>query len=138
MTSIEHYAQTLANLNQDNLSQLPLLLAEQVHFVDPFNDCRGIEAMMHVLTDMFEKLQGVRFEVQQIVENQNHGCVDWTFYAYSKITGQLAIRGVSRVTLDEQQLVSSHIDYWDASELLAQLPAMGPAVRWVKQKMSAS
>jgi len=138
MTPIEHYAQTLANLNQDNLSQLPQLLAEQVHFVDPFNDCHGIEAMMHVLSDMFEKLQGVSFEVHQVVESQNHGCIDWTFYAHSKITGQLAIQGVSRVTLDDQQLVSAHIDYWDASELLAQLPAMGRAVSWVKQKMSAS
>ena len=49
------------------------------------------------------------------------------------------VTGVSKVELDADGRVVSHIDYWDvASGLYEMFPVLGPALRWVRRRLAVA
>ena len=63
MTPLERYAdfmQTVASFNLDTLDEF---IAEDVHFVDPFNDTFGLPHYRRIIEDMREQLEELDIDV---------------------------------------------------------------------------
>jgi len=54
--ALDTYVGALQSITADRLEDFMLLVADDVHFRDPFNDCRGRMRYRAVLKDMFETL----------------------------------------------------------------------------------
>lgn len=135
---LSEYAQHLSQLNSNNLSAFRHCLADRVEFRDPFNHTFSQDDFIRILEDMYIKLDHVSFNVHGQVQEGNEGVLFWTFSASSKITGSFEIEGNSRVSCDKDGKVMLHHDYWDASELMQQLPLLGMVIGKVRKKMSHS
>lgn len=124
-------------LSPETLPNLGEIVAEDVHFVDPFNDVTGKAAMIHVFEHMYQTTQDPRFVVNRMAADERGGVLEWTFSF--KVRGRpLEIVGTSVVTLNEAGKVASHIDHWDAAgQLFAKLPVIGPIIRWLTRKFEA-
>ena len=134
--AIHAYVDAFTSLTPENLDQLVALVADDVRFVDPFNDARGRAAFRAIFTHMFETTIDPIFTVSDIAistgKNPHIAYIRWRMTARTKgrPSLNLDLAGMSEVHINEQGLVTAHIDHWDsASQLLARLPFIGWLVR---------
>lgn len=140
---LQQYAAALESLSAESLPHLGDLVSAEIRFSDPFHCIQGQRRFMAVMSDMFTRLEYVRFHVHQIapVSDTHHspgGFLYWTFTANSKITGEFSFNGVSRIALDSAGRVNVHEDYWDSAELYQNIPGLGVLVRWLRRKVSCT
>ncbi len=107
-----------------------------VHFKDPFNDVRGIDALMAIFDHMFVSTEDPRFIMCDHVKNDQQAFVTWTF-EFSLKGKPYSVRGATHFKFDDAGLVTEHRDYWDAAEELFQkLPLVGAPVRWLRRQFA--
>jgi hypothetical protein len=90
---------------------------ENVYFQDPLNQFRGIkryQKMIHFLAKFF---QDIKMEVGEISQKDATIKTEWTLYLTSPLPWKprLAISGYSQLTLNQDQKIISHVDYWYCS-----------------------
>ncbi|WP_395823929.1 nuclear transport factor 2 family protein [Collimonas sp.] len=124
------------NLSQDNLSDIPMIYADNAWFKDPFNEVRGLAEINRIFAHMFVQVDFPRFVVtSQTVESQN-AFLTWNFTFRMKrfSNAEQAIRGATHLQFNDAGLVSYHRDYWDAAEeLYEKLPLLGGLMRVLKR-----
>ena len=136
MSGSSAYCAYLERLQPDTLSQLDQFVHQDVRFKDPFNDVRGIEAMRAVLADLFETIRDINLTVHSRFGNDPDVMIMWT------LTGNLrnkpwTLAGASHLTFDENGLLTSHIDYWDAaSGFYEYFPIVGWPLRAIRRRLS--
>ena len=126
-------------LTPDSLARLPLVYADDAHFVDPFNDVRGQAAIRRVFEHMFATLDSARFEVLEASTEAERCFVLWNFHLRRKPgSAPMTIHGASRLCFGADGRVVSHRDYWDSSrELYEQLPLLGAVLRRLRRHLGA-
>ena len=132
-----HYFETLT---PETARRADEIYAPCADFVDPFNTVRGGKAVAQVFGHMFGQVDEPRFRVLETYETDTRAMLIWEFRF--RFRGESRIRvveGASRVEFDDSGRVVSHHDHWDAAgQLYAQLPLLGPLLRWLRRRMSAS
>lgn len=104
------------------------LYAEDVQFKDPLNSFSGVEKYKKMITFLSKFFRDIEMELHAIeqIEEQTEEQTDatsiltrWTLNmtAPAPWAPRLSISGRSELGLNSQQLISSHIDYWDCSRL---------------------
>lgn len=93
------------------------IYAKEVYFKDPMTEFRGIkryQAMIGFMTHWFQNIQMELHHIEQISDRIE---TRWTLSWTTPLPWQprIAISGRSELTLNEQNLIISHIDYWDCS-----------------------
>jgi hypothetical protein len=133
-----HFFETLA---PQSVAQLAQHYDAGAHFVDPFNDVKGLPAITHIFSHMFVQLESPRFVVTQQVVQGTQCFLTWDFLfqfkRFSRGTPQ-TIRGATHLEFSPQGLVLLHRDYWDAAqELYEKLPVLGSLMRWLKKRANS-
>ncbi len=121
-------------------TELAAVYASQAHFRDPFNDVRGLPAILVIFDDMFHRTHAPRFVITGHVEQGNQAFLTWDFHFGLGRAGarQLRVQGCSQLQFDAQGRVTAHRDHWDvAGELYAQLPLLGVLMRALARRLSA-
>lgn len=134
--SCARYVELFEHLAPERLGELELLLTEDVHFCDPFNDVRGVAAVRRVLEDMFERTESPRFEVLHWTVSGHCGFIRWRFRARVPVLGLWCVEGVSALAFAEDGRIAEHLDYWDASCVYEQIPLLGAVLRWVRRRLA--
>ncbi len=125
-------------LTPNSLTELPGIYAEQATFKDPFNEVRGLPAIHTVFSHMFETLTRPRFVVLNTMTQGDEAWITWNFLI-QRPQGEWSIHGATHLRYAEDGRIKQHRDYWDpAQELYARLPILGPLVRWLTRRLSAS
>lgn len=133
-----HVAAFFENLTPASLATLALVYDERAHFKDPFNDVKGLDGIRAVFEHMFTTTVAPRFEVIESVTQGDQAWLTWNFYV-QRGHDRLCIHGASQLRFGSDGRVLSHRDYWDpAQELYAKLPVLGPLVRWLTRRLSAT
>ena len=134
---LDAYLEAFETLSPEGLDVFDGLCAEDVRFVDPFNDVHGIDAFKAVFSHMYVTLAEPRFEVTDRACSARAGYARWRFDF--RMRGQpMSIEGMSEIAFDDRGRVIAHIDHWDAGvAVYSRLPVIGPMVRWVRRRLSA-
>ncbi|MEM8688839.1 MAG: nuclear transport factor 2 family protein [Pseudomonadota bacterium] len=137
-TAIETYARMLEGADAASVDSLLDLCADTVEFCDPFNHTFTKPAFRAVLAHMFKTVQGLRFEVHDIIGSDQLWVLKWTFTGTIKPVGEVEIVGLTEVALTDDGQVERHIDYWDSgTEVFSKLPVLGAVVRLIRSRASA-
>ena len=100
------------------------IYAKEVYFKDPMTEFRGIkryQAMIGFMTHWFQNIQMELHDIKQISDRteplRDRIETRWTLSWTTPLPWQprIAISGRSELMLNEQNLIISHIDYWDCS-----------------------
>ena len=135
-TELERLVQFYENLSEASLAQLPAIYAADAQFKDPFNEVRGIDAIVAIFAHMFEQVHEPRFVVGTRVLQGADAFLVWQFTFRMKrfADGRQCIRGATHLRFDATGAVQLHRDYWDAAEeLYEKLPLIGAVIRWLKR-----
>ena len=111
----------IAILQQDYqrfpLDQTYDIYADNVYFQDPLNQFRGIKRYREMIGFMGQWFQAIKMDVHAIEQQGNIINTRWTLHWITPLPWRprIAISGRSQLTLDDNNLIISHIDYWDCS-----------------------
>jgi ketosteroid isomerase-like protein len=127
------YAAAYEALREDNLDALGSLMADDVEFVDPFNQLQGRSRVLAVFEHMFRTVDNAHFGVMDYAVGDNASYLRWRMTGSTRGKGTaIDLHGMSEVHLDDQGRVVRHIDHWDSlSQLFAKLPVFG----WIARKI---
>jgi len=87
---------------------------------------------------MFATLLEPQFHIIDLAGNLHSGFLEWqfTFKLKEKGDSQL-IQGVSKIEINPQGQVCSHIDYWDSGEYVyAKVPLLGRVIALINKRLS--
>ena len=136
---LERLVQFYENLSTASLAMLPAQLsaiyAVDAQFKDPFNDVRGVDAIVAIFRHMFEQVDAPRFVVGTRVLQGADAFLVWEFTFCMKrfSSARQCIRGATHIRVDAAGAAVLHRDYWDAAEeLYEKLPVVGAIMRWLK------
>ena len=124
------------NLSPQSVADVAQFYDEQARFIDPFNDVVGHDGITAIFHHMFEKTEQPHFHIEQSQQLADSAWVHWRF-SVTLLRRNIEIEGVSQLIFADDGRIKHHRDYWDASELFAQLPVIGTMVRKLKQQMQA-
>lgn len=126
-------------LNREvTIEEFGTIYDDVVTFKDPFNEVKGIRAVYAIFEHMYQTLDNPRFFIKEYIEKENVAYVKWDFiYTFKGGKNENRFQGVSRLQMNTQGKVVSHVDFWDAAEhIYEKMPLLGSALRFIKRKIS--
>lgn len=138
--TLDGYVAAFEGLTPETLDGLRPWCADDIRFVDPFNDVRGTEAFLGVFRHMYTVLDEARFVVTDRAFGERAAYLRWTMTARRKgRSDRFEIVGMSEIRFAADGRVSAHIDHWDAAgQLYARVPVLGWLLRRLRRLLSAS
>ena len=93
------------------------IYAEDVYFKDPLNEFRGVDRYKQNINLIATWFEDIELEISDIRQVEDTIQSKWTLYMNSPLPWKprLAIPGTSELKLNSDNLIISHIDYWDIS-----------------------
>ncbi|MEM7761517.1 MAG: DUF2358 domain-containing protein [Cyanobacteria bacterium P01_A01_bin.40] len=93
------------------------IYADEVYFKDPLNEFRGVKRYQDMISFLDTFFSNIEMEVHDINLTGEVIKTEWTLNMTSPLPWQprLSIPGWSELTVNKQNLISSHIDYWHIS-----------------------
>lgn len=135
--SVDAYARYWETLSPSTTADLRNLARPDMVFRDPFNEIRGVDAVIAMLDRMFRDLERPRFAVTRIASDGPVSFIRWDF-TFALRGRALRIEGVSEVELDNAGKVARHIDHWDAAgQVYERIPLLGGLLRQVRKRLAA-
>ena len=136
---LQVYTDFFSQLSPGTLGQLAEVMTEDVHFVDPFNDIHGLEAVERIFLHMFDSLQNPVFKVRHAAMSTGHerrGLISWEMT--SLLNGKpYNIAGMSEVSFAADGRVCAHIDYWDAGQqFYERIPVIGSILKIIRARLA--
>lgn len=93
------------------------IYAEDVYFKDPLNEFNGIKKYRAMIGFLGTFFSNVEMDVHGVTQEDNLIKTQWTLNMTSPLPWKprLSIPGWSELKVNEQNLISSHVDYWHIS-----------------------
>ncbi|MBW4421025.1 MAG: DUF2358 domain-containing protein [Myxacorys californica WJT36-NPBG1] len=93
------------------------IYAQDVFFKDPLNQFRGVDRYKKMIGFIERWFIDTRFELHSIEESGDEIRTRWTLSWNVALpwNPRISINGSSELRTNEDQLIVSHIDYWDCS-----------------------
>ncbi|WP_107670659.1 DUF2358 domain-containing protein [Cyanothece sp. BG0011] len=91
--------------------------ADDVYFKDPVNEFTGVKRYQEMIGFMSTWFKNVDLELHNIYQSDNVIHTEWTLHWTTPLPWKppISIPGRSELTFNDQNLIISHIDYWNCS-----------------------
>lgn len=134
---LDELVECYCRLQPESVEILMGFYAASAHFVDPFNDVRGIDAIRRIFVEMFETLDKPRFSVFAVCRGEVDATIRWQM-DFRRRGVAFRIQGCSWLVFDPNGQVCRHEDYWDpAKALFMDIPLLGSVLAWLYRRLSA-
>lgn len=124
------------SLDRESVARIGEYYAADAFFKDPFNEVRGLDAIRHLFSHMFEQVERPRFVITTCIAQGDQAFLAWDFLFHMKrfSRAEQCIRGGTHLQFDADGMIALHRDYWDAAEeLYEKLPVLGGLMRVLKR-----
>ncbi len=93
------------------------IYAEDVYFKDPLNEFRGVKKYQKMIGFLSTFFSHIEMEVKDISRQGDLIKTEWTLNLTPPLPWKprLSIPGWSELIVNDENLISSHIDYWHIS-----------------------
>ncbi|MDJ0580365.1 DUF2358 domain-containing protein [Crocosphaera sp.] len=93
------------------------IYADNVYFKDPMTEFTGIKRYQEMIQFMSTWFKNIDLELHNIYQSDNIIHTQWTLHWTTPLPWKppISIPGRSEMTFNEQNLIISHIDYWNCS-----------------------
>ncbi len=93
------------------------IYADEVYFKDPLNEFRGVKRYRSMIAFLDRFFSNIEMEVHNLTQEEVTIKTEWTLNMTPPLPWKprLSIPGWSELIINEQNLIVSHIDYWQIS-----------------------
>lgn len=139
MNKLERFMDAYRNLTADNLHDLGLIYADDVHFVDPAHEIRGLEALQSYFSNLYQNLASISFDYHRVLDNETEASISWSMtFTHPRISRGRAVtvEGATFLQFDQDDKVAHHRDYFDLGAMLYEhLPVFGTLTTFIKNRL---
>ena len=134
--AFEKYANFLEILTIEKIPDLNIFVTNDVLFIDPFHQVKGVENMSEIFVHLFEKVPNITFKIENCATNGAIVYFNWS------LNGNLSgkpwdVEGVTRLKFNKKIQIIEHIEYWDAaSQFYEKFSIIGPLLRHFRRRIS--
>lgn len=125
-----------------NLGRLDQFYAQDIHFVDPVHDIKGLDRLKSYYENMYKNVKSIHFYFHEFIEEGSKCTGTWTMkLAVSGLNGgdPFEVEGISAFHFNSQGLVNYHRDYFDLGSLVYErIPVQGMIIRKIKKMLQGS
>ena len=108
----------------------------QVRFRDPIQALEGRDAFIEMSKRLARRCSELRAHVNDATQTGNVIMLQWTMEMKLGPTPLTRIEGCTKLTIDDQGLVTAHRDYFDLwGDSLGSAPGIGKLYRWFVRLM---
>jgi Uncharacterized conserved protein (DUF2358) len=114
----------LIDILEEDYERFPLdqtyrIYAEDVFFKDPVTEFRGIARYQQMIGLMNTWFKSPKMDLHDIQQSGNCIKTRWTLSWTTPLPWQprISIDGKSELELNEEGLITAHLDYWDCSRM---------------------
>lgn len=137
---LENFLMTYQALNKHNLEQLAQIYAEEVVFIDPAHEVRGLAALTAYFHKLYLHIDSITFEYVDTIVQEDCASIYWIMtFSHPKIASGKPIQteGSSLIKFNKSGKVYYHRDYFDLGKMLYEhLPVVGSVVRYAKKQLA--
>jgi len=119
------YLDFLERANKENISEILNYVDKEVRFKDPLHNVQGSHELHRIFERLMTRLAEVRFTTRDLVTADYSAFFRWRLEC--QVGGRAwCIEGVTFLTINDINLITSHIEYWDkSSQIYERLPIIG-------------
>ncbi len=136
--AIQKFKAYFTDMQGSDPARLDEIYADQVIFIDPIHQLRGIENLKSYFSKLNENLLegSFQFTNESIIDNTVY--LQWEMKVKLKRPKQ-TVKATGISVLIVEQKVMSQRDYFDAGELFYEnIPVLGSIIRFLKRKIASS
>ena len=124
-------------LSSENLTQLPEVYSENIHFMDPAHEFHGLAQLTEYFIELMKNQKGCEFIIRDVADIGNEAYLQWTMafrHPLLNFGRTVSVDGASHIRFDDK--VTFHRDYFDLGAMIYEnLPLLGRMVRAMKQRL---
>ena len=76
--AFDKYAKFLENLTIEDISDLDCFVTDEVLFIDPFHQVKGVKKMSEIFIQLFEKVSNITFKIENYATNDAIVYFNWS------------------------------------------------------------
>lgn len=138
---MEPFLETYKILNAGNLHLLREIYTDEIRFIDPAHEIKGLERLRKYFANLYENIATPQFCFTHHLQSGNDGYVQWEMaFSHPRLNRgrSVAVAGASYLRFDADGKVFFHRDYFDLGAMLyEQVPMLGWIVTTIKRRLGA-
>ncbi|SEL76486.1 SnoaL-like domain-containing protein [Colwellia chukchiensis] len=136
---LSNFVEKYQQLNVGDLDLLAEIYHQDIVFIDPMHQLRGLADLQQYFAKLFQRLSFCQFRIDNVIAQANEASVYWQMsYQHPRLNAErlVHIQGCSHIK-GQGERVLYHRDYLDLGAMLyEQLPIVGGLISWLKKRAS--
>lgn len=138
---MERFLKTYQELTHYNLHRLAEIYSDEIHFIDPAHEIRGLERLSSYFAGLYREVHSISFQFNHPLKVDNEAYLQWMMsLQHRRLKGgrMVFVPGASYLRFADNGKVFHHRDYFDLGAMLyEQLPLLGTMIRALKRRLSS-
>jgi len=134
---LNQFISVYQKLSTNNLDLLDEIYAQEVTFIDPIHEIKGLSNLHEYFDGLYKNLSSCTFIINDVIVDEQQAAVYWEMnYQHAKLNkGEIvSVQGSSKLIAKNNKIVY-HRDFLDLGAMLyEQLPLIGKLIHWIKVK----
>jgi hypothetical protein len=139
MKKLDRFMELYRTLSADNLHELEEIYADDIRFVDPAHEIKGLEELQRYFNNLYQNLASISFDYHQVHESETEASISWSMtFTHPRISRgkEITLQGATFLEFDHDNKISYHRDYFDLGAMLYEhLPIVGPVTKFIKNRL---
>lgn len=138
---LDNFINVYQSLTTDNLHLLDSVYHQELRFIDPMHEVKGLPSLHRYFNSLYENLTQCQFLITKVIHQENEAAIYWQMhFVHKKLNRgkQVLVTGHSQLSAQQGKIIF-HRDYLDLGQMLyEQLPVIGSLVKLIKQRAVAN
>jgi len=134
---LNQFISVYQKLSTNNLDLLDEIYAQEVTFIDPIHEIKGLSNLHEYFDGLYKNLSSCTFIINDVIVDEQQAAIYWEMnYQHAKLNkGEIvSVQGSSKLIAKDNKIVY-HRDFLDLGAMLyEQLPLIGKLIHWIKVK----
>ena len=134
---IDDFQQVYTGLNRSNIETVSTIYDENVTFIDPFHEIRGLKTLRHYFNELYKNVINCEFTFGEVYAKHNSAMIIWNMAVQHRTLSKnkpIEVCGSTQIRFDDK--IYFHRDYFDAGQMVYEcLPLVGSVIKFIKQKV---
>ena len=135
-TIVDKFKSVYGQLDASNISLVDTIYDDNITFVDPFHEIRGLTKLTDYFSKLYKNLESCEFEFGEVYLKSSSALIVWNmkFQHLSLSKDIIEVPGNTQIRFDEK--IYFHRDYFDAGKMIYEnIPAVGSVIKYIKRQV---
>lgn len=134
---VENFKSVYKELDANNVDILKDIYRENIVFVDPFHEIKGISNLANYFINLYKNIDSCQFDFDEPYLKPDSAMIPWSMsFLHASISKEpITVNGCTHIYFDEK--IYFHRDYFDAGQMIYErLPVIRSAIKLIKKRMN--